>query len=305
MIKSGHIDLHTHTTCSDGDLSPHELIKKAKDYGLLAMSITDHDTIKAFSPELFDYSRKLGVELITGIELSTIDDEQNKHHIVGLMIDINNNGLQRKIEEIQFKRKNRMATIIDLMKIDGWKISKKRLFDNNQLVTKSILAKEIIANKRNQEKFLDAFDGNVSEGKLIEALMIKGKPYYVGSERLKTKEAVEIIHKSGGVAILAHPSFDVMKGFNLINLCDKAKRLEIDGLESISVQFDEMNGRKEFECREKIEKYAKTNNMLISGGSDYHGSSDDKYIDLGFKNYNWKIPYKMLVEIQKYRESRL
>lgn len=309
MKSKKYIDLHTHTFYSDGLLSPKKLIKKSSKYNLSAIAITDHDTIEGFTPEIFNYSKKLGVELITGIEFSTMDEEKKEYHILGLFIDIKNPTLKKILIKIKKDKINNIQKIINLMKKDGWFINKKNILKNKGTISKSHLAREIIKNEKNLKKIKSIFNKKIpTEGKFIETTMIKEKPYYVNnSKKINTKKAIEIIHESKGVAILAHPCSYLTRGEKLGHLCKKMKKIKIDGFEAINIQFDKNNNEKEFECIDLLTKYAYSNNLIITGGSDYHHSNKKiigKFIDLGFRNHRLKVFREILDKAKRYNKLK-
>lgn len=310
MIDSQkNIDLHTHTIYSDGLLSPKKILQKAHRYGLCSISITDHNTIDGYIPGIFQYAQNLGIELITGIEFSCVDEEKRKYHILGYFIDLENVDLKNITFQIKKDNNNNIQTIVDLMKKDGWYIDEKKLFSAKGTLTKAHIAREIIENKINNHKLKSLFDGYIpTEGELIEATMIANKPYFVfNSERIHPTDAIKIIKAAGGIAVAAHPAFNIMRGDNPDDLCQRLKDWGIDGFEALSIQFDKSNNDSEFECIELFTKYAHANNLVVTGGSDFHHSDPKtmgKFIDLGFKNYPLKVSKKILDDLKDYKTNK-
>jgi predicted metal-dependent phosphoesterase TrpH len=308
MQKEGIIDLHTHTTHSDGELTPKELLTKANNYDLTAISITDHDTIAAYTPETFDIAEKLKVELVPGIEISTTDHEKRKYHILGLLIDIENPDLIDLTAKLKNKRTAYTEQLCDMLIENGWAIDRDNLLTDQRAVTKAHIARSLIAHPHNTKTLKDMFDGRLPrEGELIEATMIRGKPYYIESPgEIGPQEAINTIHAASGLAILAHPGFSIMKGENFDNLSKKFVNLGIDGFEAINVQYDRSNNDREVDHIEQLTNFALQNRLVISGGSDFHIDNENtlgKFIDLGFKNDHRKVPYPVLENLREYKEA--
>jgi len=309
MVDIKRIDLHTHTNCSDGLLYPKELLKKAGDYGLVAISITDHDILRAYEDKsIFDYAVSLGLNLIPGIEFSTLDTNGNKYHILGLMIDISNISLIDLIENLQLNRSLYAKKVSKLLCDDGWFIDIGTLVNLKESITKAHISRFLIENPKNKQKLLEYFTHIPSEGELIEFLLIKGKKYYISIDKsLTPKEAIDVIHNAHGVAILAHPTFNVMQGEDLNELCNKFKNLNIDGFEAINIQFDKSHNDERVDLVKEFSNYAEANNLLITGGSDFHHSNKDligNFIDLGFVGDEYLVDISILDKMKKYLVSK-
>ncbi len=302
------IDLHTHTRRSDGFLTPEELLQKAASYGLRAISITDHDTLSAYSDPLFAYAQQLGIELIPGIEISTKDGAGNKYHILGLLIDLKNSPLQKLTNVLKERRVAQTEKVVQLLEQLGWFIDRDQLLDGSEVVTKAHIARAVLKNSRNHTKLIAEFDTVPSEGTFIESTLIKGKPAFVrADEELSPEEAVRAIHDASGVALLAHPSFNVMRGEEMEALIEKSRAWGIDGYEAINVQYDKSNGDVEVEHIETFKKQAEKYSLLISGGSDYHHNDEKelgRFIDLGFKDDERFVPYEVLETLKEYQKKK-
>jgi 3',5'-nucleoside bisphosphate phosphatase len=312
MIKDseGLIDLHTHTNHSDGELTPSELLDKARRYGLAAISITDHETVSPYSSETARHAEQAGVELVPGIEISTQGAKDNPYHILGLLIDPSNQALNSQLEDMQTQRIWYARTMCDLLEgAMGLEIDRDALFEGGGIITKGNIARAVVGDPGNTSRLKHLFDGDVpTEGRFIEATMIKGKPCYI--ERpgvISPQHAVDLIHGANGVALLAHPAFYVMKGEPLEELCGRAVSWGIDGLEAINVQHDKSKGDQRVDLTDKFTTFAVKNNLVISGGSDYHTDKPNfgKHIDLGFRNYPGRsVPYTVLDNLRQRQISR-
>jgi predicted metal-dependent phosphoesterase TrpH len=303
MNKKQYIDLHTHTTYSDGLLTPKELLERAKRYDLAAISITDHDTVSAYTSDTFDIAHRLEVELIPGIEFSTKDPHGHKYHILGLLIDVNNQDLLDLTRKIKDQRIAYTRQVCDLLIKAGWVIDTDTLLSYQGTITKAHIARAVVSNPDNHRLLVDTFGGHIpKEGEFIEATMIKGKPYYIKqSEELSPEVAIRTIKGAGGLAILAHPSFNLMMGEQFDELCQKFVRMGIDGFEAINVQYDRSHKDAEVEHIEQFINFSLQHKLVISGGSDFHHDDEatlGKFIDLGFKNHPRKVPYYVLEQLK-------
>lgn len=300
------IDLHTHTTCSDGSLTPIELLDRAKEYNLEAIAITDHDNINAYTPELFAQAKKRNIELVPGIEFSTRDATGNKYHLVGLLIDLENQELISLISDIEKRRREIATAIMKLLQENGWQVDIDQVLACNNVITKPHISKAVINNPQNATKLHEIFGTIPSDGQFIEETMIKGKPcFFKAPEDLSPRQAIDIIHTAKGLAFLAHPNFNISQGEDPNTLAEKFLNWKVDGFEAICVEFDRSNNDKENDNRQFFTDFAFENNLLISGGSDFHQQEDEitgRSIDLGFHNHAWEMPYSILEAIKNKRK---
>ncbi len=236
-------DLHTHTTASDGQLTPFELIDEAIKRGVPGICITDHDTIDAYTKDVFGYAQKKGVFLGTGIEISTVFQETSIH-ILGYDIDIHSSAINRFIDHTQASRVERNRKMVELLRDLGYKID----WEDRENLGRPHIASKLIE-KGYFSNMRDAFD----------LLLGEGKPAFVMGEFPSTLEGIQLIHEAKGRAFLAHPH--VIKPKKLVR---KLLELPFDGME---VNYGA------FSRDENIyfEVLAKSKKLFISGGTDHHG----------------------------------
>lgn len=288
------IDLHTHTNCSDGDYSPEELLRLAKDRGIETIAITDHDTVDGYSDDLFALARELDIELVPGIEFSTIDEEsQQKVHVLGLWIDHRNQSLRQTCSRLRIERLQLMNEIADKLKIFGIVVRVDDLVNSGEIITKAHIARDVLSNPVNREVLMSNHGHMPLQGEFIEKWLIKGCPAFVPkSKPFLTSEAVEIIHTSGGLASCAHPSFNVMKGFAFDDMKKLIVRNKFDAVEVINIQYDKENGDKRFDMVDEFLQFTKDSNLLVTGGSDYHSDNTELWGNmskLGLTGENIKV----------------
>ena len=308
-MKNSYIDLHTHTLHSDGALTPQQLLQKAKEYGLVALAITDHDSIESYDQQTLALAKNLGIELVPGIEFSTRDNEGTKYHILGLFVDLRNPQLKALTKVLKTQRQQYSLKVCEVLNQNGWKIDTAKLLTHSGTVTKGHIAKTVLRNPENIAKLKRIFGGRLpSMGEFIEKVMIKGCSCFVKHDEILTpQEAIDIIHKAHGIAILAHPSFNIIKGESSQKLCSKFKKMGIDGFEAIYIEYDRSHNDAEIQHIKELTQYAREHDLTITGGSDYHCSDDQtvgKFIDLGFANHAIKVPYGILEDLKIFGKKK-
>ena len=274
------IDLHVHSTESDGTDTPLELVTLAKQVGLHAFALTDHDTIGGLK-----YARpaakEAGIELIPGIELST-DYEGKEVHILGYYIDENNPDFLKHLHTFVNSRDLRNEKMTVLLQKEGFAITMEDLYRENpeSVITRAHFAKYLVEH------------GMVKDRETVFAKYLgDGCRCYVPREKIDPFEAIRLIRLAGGVAFFAHPvlchmNFDHLKAFIL-----ELKEHGLTGIEAIysaNSPGDERNF-----CQ-----IAKEYDLLISGGSDYHGANKP-YLHLGTGKGGLLIPDEILIPIKK------
>lgn len=274
------IDLHVHTKASDGLYSPSEIIDYALSQNISVLGICDHDTVAGI-PEAIKYANKKDMELIPGVEFS-LNCQGGSFHLVGLFIDHLNKKLLEKTERLKDSRMERVIKMIELLSKEGYDVSLKEV---QEAAKGAALGKPHIARILVKKGY--AKDMTI----VFKTFMCYGKPGYVKRERISFDEAISVIKESGGISILAHPISLNLKSFEKYESFIKdLKNKGLDGIEVYSSMhsMDEVN-----EFNKIAEKY----NMIVSGGSDYHG---DKGKVIGVYTDGEFIPTQILVNIKDY-----
>ena len=277
------IDLHIHTTISDGIMTPIKIIDEAIKNNVTTISITDHDTIDAYTDELINYAKTNNIELIKGIEISAKTNKSGIH-ILGYNFDTNNLILKEKLYKIKNSRHIYLHDVTKKLEELGYKVNVKEL-DKIDSVSKAHISDDITNNIENRDLLLKTFNHIPNKGEFIETIMNENCPAYVEKISISPKEAVELIEQAGGIAVLAHPVAYVHED-NLTDeeILDIIKTSNIKGIEANYLYVDR-NDIKFDEC-EKWNKFAKDNNLFVTIGSDFH-KKDGVRPEVGF--VNWKI----------------
>jgi len=279
------IDLHAHSTASDGSFTPLELVRYAAEKKLSAMALTDHDCVDGVE-EAVTEGERLGLEVIPAVELSA-DHPGGTMHILGFFVDRRQEGFCGRLRRLQEARRERNPKIIRNLQALGLNITYDEVVaaSGGGQVGRPHFAKVLI-----QKGYVS------STQEAFERYLKKGAPGYEEKFRFSPKDAIAAIHEAGGVAVLAHP-FTLYKdpSIPLDPLLDVLSKAGLDGMEVIYSTYSEDQARY---YRERAEKF----HLLASGGSDFHGAHKPG-IDLGVGQGRLKIPYELLEPLRKKAEG--
>ena len=287
------IDLHIHTNKSDGALTPKQIIDEAVKANLQAISITDHDTIDAYTDETMKYAKEQGIKLIVGVEISTKSDRCGIH-VLGYNFDLNNEEFKQKLDKIRNARHDYLKAVAKKLEELNYKINVEEL-DKIKSVTKAHISKDIIENEENKSELIKQFGHIPNKGEFIETIMNENCPAYVQKVTVTPKEAAEMIRKAGGKVVLAHPvayaNEDNMTVEEVQQLINKMKP---DGLEAYYIYTNKNN-----EYINEIDKWlklAKDNNLFSTIGSDFH-IKDGHHAEIGMRNVGVKLEEETIKKI--------
>lgn len=249
------IDLHAHTTCSDGMDSPRALINAALSAGITTLAITDHDSIAGW--EEATAALRPGLSLVPGAEISCLTQEGISVHMLGLLFDGANEEMARMLEETRDGRIPRMHKMIELLNADGMDISMADVEAAAPIgatlgrphLADALVARGFIASRN------DAFQG----------LLNNDSKFYVAHLAPTPEVAIAQIRRAGGVAVIAHP-FASHRGEILE--ADDFTSLVAAGLNAIEVEHRDHSASE----REMLRKIAQELDLVMTGSSDYHGS---------------------------------
>lgn len=246
-------DLHTHTTSSDGLLSPSELINKAIEVGLHGIAITDHDSIASLEYAVNLSNSKDGFKVIPGIELSCVHASEEVH-ILGYFIDFNDYHLRDLLKLLMTKRWERGEKILEKLVELGVDLPIKAIIkesEGNGFIGRATIARKIVEY---------GYSRNISEA--FDLYLNQGKPAYVERYKLRIEEAINIIHQIGGISVLAHPG--LLLNRDTVTICIKEGIMGLECKHSKHSREDD----------EYFSKVCKDKGLIATGGSDYHGDED-------------------------------
>ena len=275
-MSANTIDLHTHTTHSDGSATPQELIERASAKRARAVAITDHDTVSAIG-EAQAAAKRFGVEFVEGIEISA-EYSPGTMHILGYCIDGESHPLAKKLRELKQARERRNPQIANRLRLLGFDISYDEVAKvaGNEVVGRPHFARVMIE-KGYVASIQEAFD----------RFLKKDAPAYVEKARLSPAESIALIHQAGGVAVLAHPYQLKLESYEAADeLVGELAGFGLDGIEALYSRHSPGQ-------RESYSEIASRHDLLVTGGSDYHGSyKPDINIVTGLGDL--EVPYELL-----------
>lgn len=276
------IDLHTHSTFSDGTFTPSQLVKYAEEKGLKAFALTDHDTTEGVKEAK---SIETNVEVISGVEISTRYDKK-EIHIVGLYVNENDADLNKQLKYYREKRVTRNFEILEKLNSLGVDITIDDVKESctGDVISRAHIAKALVS-KGFVGSYTEAFDRYLGDNKCA----------YVPRETLNYEESMELITKAGGVPVLAHPLLYKMSDTNLENMMVKLRQ---KGLKAVEVYYSTHSNSD----TQHVMAMANRVGLIYSGGSDFHGATKPK-IDMGTGMGKLAVPYEILEKIRGERNG--
>lgn len=273
------IDLHTHSIASDGSMSPAELVRHAKDKGLAAVALTDHDTVEGIS-EALDEGNRIGIEVIPGIEIST--NYRPEMHILGYFLNIDRYlSVQKELTEIRKGREDRNYKIISRLNKLGIAVTEEEV---KEISTSGTIGRphfaRLLMEKGHVKTMQEAFDKYLGKDGLA----------YFKRHELEPVDGIKLIKKAGGIPVLAHPVLLKMNYNDMDKLLVELKEYGLGGIEAIySENSKEETGN--------LLRLAIKHKLLVTGGSDFHGTYKNG-IEIGFGRGNLKVPYELLEKLK-------
>ncbi len=286
------IDLHMHSIISDGVLTTKEIIDEAVKNNVDTISICDHDSIEAYTEELFEYAKSNNINIIKGVEISTQDGVGV--HVLGYNIDINNKELIDTLYKLRNARHIYLHDVAKKLNELGYKVNVEEL-DKVDAVTKAHISSDVVDNKENEELLMKTYGYIPNRGEFIETIMNEGCPAYVKKATVTPKEAADVIRKAGGKAVLAHPvGFKYEDDLNIDDVQKIVDKMNPDGIEANYLYVDRYNNR--VDEVDKWREFAKKNNKFTTVGSDFH-KKDGFKPEIGFVNWDIDLTNEEIEEI--------
>lgn len=272
------IDLHTHSSFSDGSMTPTELIYHARDKGVCAIALTDHDTVSGLD-EAALAAEKTGVELIPGVEIST--ESISQVHILGLFIDKSSPALLELFKAQQEERILSNQKYIKLLAEHGFPITDEEV--------RAVAPHGGVGRAHYARIMMDhGWVSSVAEA--FDKYLGVGMPCYVKRMVISPEEAIDRIHSSGGLAFFAHP---YQTKLSYSEIFDLARHLKSNGLDGIEGYYSEYSP----EMHRTFMDMARDLSLLVSGGSDYHAAMKP-HLEIGIGRGGLRVPYSVLDSIK-------
>ena len=279
------IDLHIHTTMSDGTFTPKQVIDEAYKNGVSVMAITDHDTTESYTDELFEYAKSKNIKLIPAVEISTKASKAGVH-VLGYNFDWKDEKFKEELFKLRNIRHDYLHDVAKKLEEIGYYLNIEEL-DKIDAVTKAHIALDIVNNEKNKAKLMNDFGYIPSKGEFIETIMNENCPAYVKKRTVSPKQAADIIREANGKVVLAHPVAYVHEdGFTDEDILNIINDMKPDGLEANYIYVDRNNNL--INETKKWNEFAKENNLFVTIGSDFH-NKDGIRPEIGFVNTNFTL----------------
>lgn len=241
-------DLHTHTTASDGTVTPAGLVALALDRGLDVLAITDHDSVEGLAAAA-EAASGTSLLLISGVELSAVHEGRDVH-VLGYFVDAEDRRLLGHLTDLRAARTRRARSMVDALVEAGYDVTLDEVLalSDGGAIGRSHIARALVR-KGHADTVADAF------GRLIG----RGRPFYVGKDVRSPDEVVGVINDAGGLAVLAHPAVSGVE-----DLIGPLQEIGLAGVEAYHADHSA-------EQRARLVALARQGGLLVTGGTDYHG----------------------------------
>ncbi len=260
-------DLQSHSTHSDGALSAEEVVKRAADAGVELLALSDHDTVSGVS-EAIAAGERFGVRVVSAVEISAVDEGSptpRELHILGYDVDHTGALLTAKLAEFLADREHRTLRMRDGLREVGFELDEKQLDERiaaGKPIGRPHLAEAVLSAPANSARLAD--EGIDDIGSLIRGYLIEGRPAFRLRQTPTVAQAVQAIHEAGGVAIWAHPFWDIEDPAEVLATVDRFVALGIDGVEAFYVSHDQPQ-------TELLANRCAELGLLSTGSADFHG----------------------------------
>ncbi len=256
----GRVDLHLHTTASDGKYSPAEVVRRAAGLGLSVIAIADHDSVDGIAPALAAAKSFPGLTVIPCVEVST-DVPRGEVHVLGYFIDYTSAELKAALAHFRDSREGRAKGMIDKLSGMGINIEWRRV---KEIAGEGSVGRPHIAQAMLEKGYITSFK------EAFDKYIAREGPAYVEREKMMPADAVELIVRHNGLAVMAHP-------FTVADVEAMIIELKPAGLAGIEVYYKDYAGEESRRLLDLAKKY----DLIITGGTDYHGLDDTDEVMMG------------------------
>ena len=275
-------DLQSHSTHSDGALPASEVVERAAEAAVELLALSDHDTVSGVS-EAIGAGERLGVRIVPAVEISAVDEGApvgRELHILGYNIDHTGSLLTERLAAFLADREHRTLRMAAALREVGFELDERQIrarIDDGQPIGRPHLAEAVLSAPANAARLKDEQIDDI--GSLIRGYLIEGKPAFRLRQTPTVAEAVVAIHDAGGVAIWAHPFWDVSEPDEVLSSIDRFRELGIDGVEAFYVTHTQ-------EQTELLAERCAALGLLSTGSSDFHGPENRLFSRfLAFETY--------------------
>jgi len=269
-------DLQSHSLQSDGELSPTEVVRAAAAAGVELLALTDHDSVGGVEEALAEGPRA-GVRLIPATELSSVDDDYEELHILGYLVDHRDPAFAATLGDLRGDRERRVLAMADLLRAEGFELDDtelRRRQATGDPLGRPHLAHALLDHPANAQRIEEEGIGSLKE--LFPRYLVPGAPTYVARSRPTVAEAIELIHSAGGVAVWAHPFWDVQEPDTVRAMLERFASLGVDGVEAFYPSHTAEQVQLLCDVADRLD-------LLTTGSSDFHGSAHKTFA--GFRAF--------------------
>lgn len=282
MTPQTRFDLQSHSTCSDGTLAPEQVVAAAAAAGVELLALTDHDTVAGVSDAVAAGARE-GVKVVPAIEISALDESgrtPRELHVLGYLIDHLSPAFQQTLADFLSDRERRTLRMRDALKELGLQLEEAEIEERiakGQPIGRPHLAEAALRCEANAQRL--ASEGIDDVGSLIRGYLIEGRPAFRLRQTPTVAESIAAIHAASGVAVWAHPFWDVSDAQEALEMLDRFQALGVDGVEAFYVTHDERQTKLLYERCEQA-------GLLSTGSTDFHGPDNRLFSKfLAFETY--------------------
>jgi predicted metal-dependent phosphoesterase TrpH len=288
-------DLQSHSTHSDGALSATEVVERAAAAGVELLALSDHDTVSGVSEAVLAGERA-GVRVVSAVEISAVDSGASvprELHILGYLIDHTDPAFEHTLADFLADRERRTLRMAAGLREAGFELDERQLSTRvaaGQPIGRPHLAEAVLGAPANAERLKDESIDDI--GSLIRGYLIEGRPAFRLRETPTVAEAVEAIHAAGGVAVWAHPFWDISDPGEVLATIERFRTLPVDGVQDASADTVSIDGVEAFyitHTREQTELLAErcaADDLLTTGSADFHGPDNRLFSRfLAFETY--------------------
>jgi len=263
-------DLQSHSLHSDGELPPREVVESASAAAVELLALTDHDSAEGIE-EALDAADASGLRLAPAVEISTADSDQPDLHILGYLIDHRDRALSDWLRNSRTSRERRAWEMADAIKELGYEIDEQQLRDREQhgkSIGRPHLAGAVVSHPANSERL--AAEGLNEPSAFLVEYLIEGRPAFRARQAPTVKEAIDVIQAAGGVAVWAHPFWDIESPGVVLETIERFVAIGLDGVECFYVTHDR-------DQTELLADRCEQLNLLSTGSSDFHGPAHRQF----------------------------
>jgi predicted metal-dependent phosphoesterase TrpH len=257
-------DLQSHSLHSDGALAPREVIAAAAEAGVELLALSDHDTVGGVQ-EALGAAAERGLRLVPAVEISAIDPGRRDHHILGYLIDDQDPLLSERLRNYRADRQRRAAAMTQALAELGFVLDEARLREREaqgKSIGRPHLAEAVVRHPANAARL--RAEKRTDPSAFLEAYLIEGRPAFRSRTVPSVAESIDAIHDAGGVAVWAHPFWDVSEPQNVLACIDRFRARGLDGVEC----FYATHSRSQTEL---LADHCERLGLLRTGSSDFHG----------------------------------